>query len=183
MNPEAISAIKAASLLCKQQKAVILSTPHAELNQLIDNPQEDSPSIETNFNAENTDHPFQLTLESKQNSYSAKCTFTLYFGNDKLISELVNTNRESVKDTCESLCPGLNNDDIIEVLELSKGQFELCKQQTSITNLNSHSRLMAGDIISVEATYSALNPKTDSKEHSCHSEMILITGNGAQILT
>ena len=193
MNPEAISAIKKASALCKRSKETLL---HMQLQALKDMPDEILHSDSTCSFALNGDQTFKhiseinlnandlikINIVAKYNSWEAKTSFSLYHGEDPDKLRLIETNKLAVTETCQNLCPGLNERDIIEVLEHSSEEFLRIPELTIIKNLNSHSRLMAGDTIYLGTAFHPQH-QADTAASAIHLETVLITANGAEILT
>jgi len=193
MNPEAISAIKKASALCKRSKEAILG---ASLQTLKNSPGEIFHEYSTYTFAINGDASFKnlselnlnqndlikVRIKTKHNSWETKSAFSLHFGGNTNKLRLIEVNKQAVSETCQSLCPGLNEKDIIEVLELCKEEFAIIPELTTIKNLNGHSRLMTGDILQLGTAFQA-QQQADTTASAIHLETVLITANGAKILT
>ncbi len=194
MNPEAISTIKKAASLCKISKEAIINSSFEAICKYSDKIFSADSEYSFTVNEDISFKPhkdmrfeendlIKIKVQSTYNSLQAETAFSIYFGEDDLISKLIDTNKRAVIETCQSLCPGLGNEDIIEVLKMLKEDFFTGPEDISISKLNGHSKLMAGDIIILRAFFRKSEEKHHKTASAIHSETILITGNGAQILT
>ena len=214
MNPEAISGIKATSRQCGELRSLLKE--HLYNNSIIKgmfnkaenfmtanqltSGRSSQPGIAVFINGRPATDccPFSesdtvtVSIALKSNYWASECSFS-YSDTD---SHLIETNRQAVIETAESLCPGLPFSDIAGVLEMSAGEYKIEPTDLQLTrpeasdiifNLeNEKGRLKAGSIINIKAVFSKTvkSPQTNGIAALCrHSETVLITGNGAEILT
>lgn len=214
MNPEAISGIKATSRQCGELRSLLNEHLYNDSNLSgLFNKSENFIAANHLTPARNSQHGIavfingQTAAESrhfsandiitvsialKLNDWVSECSFS-HSGTD---NHFIETNRNAVIETAESLCPGLPFSDITGVIEMSAGEYkieptdlQLTLPETSdiIFNLEDEKgRLKAGSIINIRSVFSktAKSPQTNGVTALCrHSETVLITGNGAEILT
>ena len=191
MNLEAISAIKKSANTCKIIKNQILNSPFSAIKELSPQIFTDNLSYQFSINGNlmfqnhrdltlTQNDLISIKINSRQESFEAELAFSIYFGNENTLHRLIDTNKRAVIETCQNLCPGLSDHDIIEVLKLSKEEFLQNDDCITIKNLNKHNKLMAGDILILGASLKTQGEKSST---ATRTETILITANGAQILT
>ena len=185
MNSEAISGIKKAAALChtSREKAI--------------NCLKDGKSIDENLKETNSSGTIEVKIEGhpdkhhanqnnilniyvavKMNSWGAQCACSMHIGNCPETIRLIEINKEAVISTANELCPGFNVSDINEVIDLYKEEFKFTPKTNSDKSI-----LKAGDIITVEAKFYLNTPEEEKRLCAFHQETVLITANGAEILT
>jgi len=190
MNPEAISAIKKASTACLKQKEAISSYSYQRLSENKATLSNKETILDFKLNADTTykaidnitfnqSDLINISIRNQEGSWYALSRLSLYYGKDSTVTKLIETSRTALKETCSLICPGLSNNEIMDVIELFEEDFKLNKELTQIENIFNHKKLMAGDIIYVQCSFKS----TMLELNSTHAETILITGNGAEILT
>lgn len=211
MNPEAISGIKATSRQCGELRSLLLKQicSTASIGQIFNESEKfihsnhltsacnDTMGISVFLNGRPAHQNdlfapqdiITVSIALKSDKWPAECSFS-YSPNEHLFIE---SNRRAVTETAESLCPGLPFSDIRGVLEMSAEGFNIEPEDLSIPLPSAEEiifkpeqekgRLKAGSMINIKALFSRF-PENKGKKRLCrHSETVLITGNGAEILT
>ena len=224
MNLEAISGIKQTSKACallRQEAHELTSTESSlrainqKLGTIINKIGAESPvfkatgkwhvqfgidseltsTLDEDFDTNKCD-TIKIFIALKLNNWTSYCATTLNPSKDDVTAMLIEENKKTVIETCESLCPGLPHQDIESVLKLSHVDFQFINNFTNSLELMPFSggmqRLKAGDILSINCLSTpksgnkaaGIENKTYSHSPSAfHEETILVTANGAEILT
>ena len=185
MNSEAISGIKKAAALCSSIREDVLAD--LQLGKKFDvileklhNPPKTEVELLINGSHEPYDHEKIISthISCFVDPWTDKCAGSIYLGSRSVLHDLVELNKQAVIQTGNELCPGFKMEDIDQVLELYKEDFHF----TPAKHKNK-SPLKAGDIISVQAFFHLCSPKDKNTPCAFHKESVLITANGAEILT